>query len=303
MNKINIVTSYINPDTDGIACSIAVAKMLAMEGEQWFPAVLGSIGDETQFVLQQLGVAEPRILSSVANVNKIALVDTHHRAQLPLDFLFEKVVLIIDHHPNGDDGLFPSATITNEKVGAAASIVAKLLIEQEILDATILQLLGCAILSNTLYFSAPSTTDFDRDIYARINEITQISEEVIDGMFEQRSLILKKDMYAALRSDFKVFDTKSGKVGISQIEAYNLEVSIDIEKSVSALKKIAHEKGLSLCLFNGVDIKTKRSFVLAANKESARLLCKIFKLNNYTAPQVFNKILLRKTDFVPPLNV
>lgn len=90
MNKINIVTSYINPDTDGIACSIAVAKMLAMEGEQWFPAVLGSIGDETQFVLQQLGVAEPRILSSVANVNKIALVDTHHRAQLPLDFLFEK---------------------------------------------------------------------------------------------------------------------------------------------------------------------------------------------------------------------
>ena len=94
-----------------------------------------------------------------------------------------------------------------------------------------------------------------------------------------------------------MFDTKSGKVGISQIEAYNLEVSIDIEKSVSALKKIAHEKGLSLCLFNGVDIKTKRSFVLAANKESARLLC------NYTAPQVFNKILLRKTDFVPPLNV
>lgn len=43
MNKINIVTSYVNPDTDGVACSIAMAKLLSVGGKQWFPVLLGSM--------------------------------------------------------------------------------------------------------------------------------------------------------------------------------------------------------------------------------------------------------------------
>lgn len=303
MNKINIVTSYFNPDTDGIACSIAMAKLLsAKEGDQWFPTILGSIGDETRFILRQLCINEPTIISSFSNVNKITLVDTHHRSQLPHEFPYEKVVTIIDHHPNGDDSCFPLASITNEMVGAAASIVAKLFIDHQMLDSSILQLLGFAILSNTLNFSAPSTTVFDRNIYSMINDIVKISEEIVDRMFEQRCTILKKDMYSALSADFKTFDTKVGMVGISQIEAYNLESIIDIPSSTSALNQISCEKGLSLCLFNGVDIKTERSLVIAANKKSADLLCNIFKLDTYNDPLVFDRILLRKTDFVPLLN-
>lgn len=302
MNRINIVTSYVNPDTDGIACSIAMAKMLSATGVQWLPVIFGSTGDETKFVLQQLGISAPRQLSLFDDVDQITLVDTHHESQLPQDFPFEKVVTIIDHHPNGDDELFPSATIINEKIGAAASIVAKLLFERNLIDITMLRLLGFAILSNTLNFSAPSTTNFDRDVYARIESITQIPEDLINGMFEQRSAILKEDIYTALCADFKVFDTKSGKVGISQIEAYSLEVLVDAPKAVSALEKIAHEQRLDLCFFNGVDIKTKRSIVLPANHESAELLRKIFKLDSYKVPQIFDRILLRKTDFVPLLN-
>lgn len=303
MNKINIVTSYINPDTDGIACSIAMAKMLSVTEEQWFPVTFGSIGDETKFVLQSLEISAPKTLLSFADVDQIMLVDTHHASQLPQNFPFEKVITIIDHHPNGDDGLFPSATITNEKVGAAASIVAKSLFEQHLTDPVILRLLGFAILSNTLNFSAPSTTEFDREIYDKIESITPISENLINGMFEQRSAILKKDIYTALCADFKVFDTKSGKVGIAQIEAYDLETLIDASKAIPALARIADEKGLDLCFFNGVDIKAKCSIVLAANHESANLLCRIFKLDSYEGPQRFDRILLRKTDFVPPMNV
>ena len=178
-----------------------------------------------------------------------------------------------------------------------------MLLERHLTDTTILHLLGAAILSNTLNFSAPSTANFDRDTYAKIESITQISEEFINGMFEQRSVILKEDIYTALYSDFKVFDTKFGRVGISQIEAYNLETLIDVSATVSTLERISHEKRIGLCFFNGVDIKTKRSIVLAANHESADLLCKIFKLDSYNVPQIFDRILLRKTDFVPLLNI
>lgn len=38
--KNNYVLSYINPDTDGIACSIAMAKLLSLENEKWLPGFL-----------------------------------------------------------------------------------------------------------------------------------------------------------------------------------------------------------------------------------------------------------------------
>jgi len=280
-----------------------MARLLSTESEKWFAAILGSIGDETAFILKQLGIQPPEAITSYDEVAKIMLVDTHHKVQLPLSFPFEKVTTIIDHHPNGDGDAFPLAHIVNEKVGAAASIVAKMYFDKQIKDATMLSLLGFAILSNTLNFSAPSTSDFDKDIFKQISANYPISNAVIDGMFEQRSLILRKDMYAALSADFKVFDTKLGKVGISQIEAYNLESLIDIKKSVAALKQIANEKELNLCLFNGVDIKSKCSLVLAANNASKKLVCSIFKLEKYTEPQMFDRILLRKTDYIPPLNM
>ena len=92
--KNNYVLSYINPDTDGIACSIAMAKLLSLENEKWLPGFFGSIGEETMFILKQLNI--PMVNKEVLfdETEKIVLVDTHHKAQLPVDFPYNKVVLI-----------------------------------------------------------------------------------------------------------------------------------------------------------------------------------------------------------------
>lgn len=299
----NYVMSYINPDTDGIACTIAMAKLLSLKNENWIPVVFGSIGRETLFVLNSLEISIPSTDILLDEVEKIVLVDTHHKSQLPIDFPYDKVVSIIDHHPNGDEDLFPIADILNQKIGAAASLVAEMYIESKIIDIPILKLLGFAILSNTLNFCAPSSTEFDKNIFRQICNIAPINAEQIDRMFEQRSLILKKDIYVAIGADFKVFDTKFGRVGISQIEAYNLEKMIDVSQCADALQRLADEHELDLCLFNGVDIRFKRSLVIAANKQSQKLMCSLFQLSECRQYHVFNRILLRKTDFVPQLNM
>ena len=299
----NYVLSYINPDTDGVACSIAMAKFLSSKNEKWISGVLGSIGEETVFILQSLEIPFPDTNIVLDEVEKIVLVDTHHKSQLPMGFPYSKVVSIIDHHPNGDEDLFPTASITNQKIGAAASLVAEMYIEKGIVDIPILKLLAFAILSNTLNFFAPSSTEFDKKIFKRLCDIAPIDFELVDKMFERRSSILKKDIYTALKADFKVFYTKLGRVGISQIEAYNLENMIDISQCAVALQQIANEKGINLCLFNGVDIKFKRSIVIAANNQSQQLLSSLFDLSECKESHIFNRILLRKTDFVPQLNV
>lgn len=302
MNDINYVLSYINPDTDGIACSIAMANLLSLEGEKWIPGAFGAIGEETLFVLKSLGISIPEVKIDLKKAIKIVLVDTHHKAQLPKDFPYDKVVAIFDHHPNGNDDLFPSANITNRKIGAAASIVAELYLKRDIINVPMLRLLAFAILSNTLNFSAPSSTEFDHNIFEWICRIAPIEPEIVDRMFEQRSLVLKKDLYTALCTDFKIFDTKSGRVGISQLEVYDLEKLIDISGCIDALQRIASENNIGLCLFNGVDIKSRRSVVVAANNQTQELVKSLFDLDGCRKFQVFNRILLRKTDFVPQLN-
>ena len=299
----NYVMSYINPDTDGIACTIAMAKLLSLKNENWIPVVFGSIGRETLFVLNSLEISIPSTDILLDEVEKIVLVDTHHKSQLPIDFPYDKVVSIIDHHPNGDEDLFPIADILNQKIGAAASLVAEMYIESKIIDIPILKLLGFAILSNTLNFCAPSSTEFDKNIFRQICNIAPINAEQIDRMFEQRSLILKKDIYVAIGADFKVFDTKFGRVGISQIEDKIFEKMIDVSQCADALQRLADEHELDLCLFNGVDIRFKRSLVIAANKQSQKLMCSLFQLSECRQYHVFNRILLRKTDFVPQLNM
>ena len=301
MNK-NYVLSYINPDTDGIACSIAMAKLLSSKKEKWYPVVLGAIGEETIFILKKLNISIPSTEVLWRNAEKIVLVDTHHKSQLPADLPYNKVVAIIDHHPNGDDYLFPVADIINKEIGAAASFVAEMYLNEGIVDIPTLKLLACAILSNTLNFCAPSSTEYDKKIFHKVCDIAPIDVRLVDKMFEQRSLVLKKDIYVALGADFKVFDTKIGKVGISQIEAYNLEKMINVSQCVEALQRIANEKKLNYCLFNGVDIKIKKSVVVAANKQSQELLCLIFGLSECRETYVFDRILLRKTDFIPQLN-
>ena len=302
MSGKNIILSYVNPDTDGVACAIGMATLLSSTDEKWEPVLMGSVGMETCYVLGKAGIPKPQIITHFQDVDKIILVDTHHVAQLPMQFPYDKVIMIIDHHSNGDDNIFTNATIRNEKIGAAASIVAEELILKEKMSSNLAFMLGCAIVSNTLNFTAPSTTEYDRNIYDIIKGIVDISDQDIEEMFNYRSSILTQNIYDALKADFKVFNTKVGSVGIAQIEAYNLDNVINLHQTVEALDRIAHEKELDYCLFNGVDIKKQTSIVLAANRISENLICKIFEINQYTEPVRIDRILLRKTDFVPKLN-
>ena len=300
----NYVTSYINPDMDGAACSIALARLLSQPGERaYVPVVFGNISDETSFVLRHLGIDAPSAVCCLANARSVALVDTHHRVQLPDSFPFDKVELIIDHHTNGDDPLFPNAAITNRRIGAAASIVADMYFSKGIVDQKMLPLLGFAILSNTLNFSAPSTSDFDTQVFSRIEGLFPFDEKVISEMFLRRASVLKSGLTAALLSDFKVFETKRATVGIAQLEAYELMSQIDVEEVRRSLSQIATEKGIQYCMFNGVDIKVKKSIVVCANDDTAKLASEALKTAFLGCCATFDRILLRKTDFVPLLNV
>ena len=64
-------------------------------------------------------------------------------------------------------------------------------------------------------------------------------------MFEQRSAALTKDIYTAMCADFKIFDTKFGKVGIAQIEAYGLKHSLMRQRRFPFWQELPMKKDLA----------------------------------------------------------
>lgn len=64
MQKI-LVFGHKNPDTDSVASSIALSYLKNKEGYNTEPRVLGSINNETRFILNYFNVSEPKYLNDV----------------------------------------------------------------------------------------------------------------------------------------------------------------------------------------------------------------------------------------------
>ena len=284
-----VITSYSNPDTDGVACMIGLNALYP----QFKPVVTGTVSAETSFVLERVGIEEPVNVKKLnADTEEIIVVDTHHRAQLGEEFPYAKVTLVIDHHPSGDDELFTNANIDNRKIGAAASIVGEMVLASDIADVEIAKLLQYAIVSNTLNFTAPSTSGFDKEIFDRLSNISSISDEEIDEMFKHRS-------YKSVLSDVKKFDMGNGQIAIAQLEQYGMQ--LDIEKVKAELNRYRKENLLLFTVLNYVDIKNKRSLVVFSEGITDSEASDTFGLQVNDGVYRVDKILLRKTDFVPAL--
>lgn len=299
----NYVTTYINPDTDGIACMIATAAFRARDDEPWVPVRFGNIDFESQFVLEKLNLSPPIEAPAndgkpLADADNIILVDTHHIAQLPKNFPYDKVIQIIDHHPKGDDDAFPNAKITNEKIGAAASLVAKTYLDAGSTDERTLRLLAFAIASNTLNFKGRVTTDFDRGIYADITKRYPISERDITDMLHSRLRILDGGLRAAIESDIKIYDTANGPVGISQLKMPGIIPAIDADEAIAELGAIATDRGVKYFALNAGDTDMGKSLVLTANGATDDLLSQHFGVKFGNNQHLFDRILARKIDFV-----
>ncbi|MDL2295378.1 DHH family phosphoesterase [Lachnospiraceae bacterium OttesenSCG-928-E19] len=291
----NYVTSYVNPDLDGIACSIALAKLLG-----WTPVYFGGIDCESEFVLNLLNIDVPVHVTDISDADHVALVDTHHVMQLDPSVPLDRVTLIYDHHPNGNDDKFPNAQITNETIGAAASLIAKRYLDEGINDEKMLRLLGYAIASNTVDFTTVNATDFDRKIFAQITKLYPISHDEIWAMLRSRANIMKRGLRPVIESDIKIFDTAYGRIGISQIGVPGLNDIIDIDAIKPILHDVANDLGLKYFLMNGGDAGANTSIVISANNETTELLRKHFRKPFENNVEKFDRMLLRKKDFIFP---
>jgi len=296
------IVSHKSPDTDSIVATIVYSKLLNKQGIDAVPVKLGELNKETEFLLDKFDVEAPKTVKKLDEGAKVVLVD-HNEPSQSIENLAElNLVGIIDHHKfsiNTNTPLY----IRSEAIGSTCSIVYKLYkeagIELEKVDA---QLLIAGIISDTLYFRSPTTTEEDRKILEELDKFVQFNslEDFSLDLFNAKSDLGDLTIVEMVKLDYKVFTFAGKKYGIGVMETTNAQFGLDRKSEVvSTLQQIKKEDNLAGVFFSILDILNEENLTLFPGKFEKDLLVKVFGASIEADVAKLGSVLSRKKEMVP----
>ncbi|MCD0157888.1 MULTISPECIES: manganese-dependent inorganic pyrophosphatase [unclassified Deinococcus] len=303
------VFGHLNPDTDAITAALVYARLLTRQGVDAQAFRLGELNFETAFVLREAGVDAPALLPELPAGAAVALVDHNESAQSAPNLAELNVTRVVDHHKLGDLSTAQPAYLRFEPVGCTGTILLKLHREAglsvEPLDA---RLMLSAVLSDTLHFRSPTTTQEDRDAVAFLAPVAGIEdvEAYALAMFAAKSDLGDTPAEALLRMDYKVFpfgDVAAPQAwGIGVIETTNPAYVFGRQAELlAAMDQVKAQDGLAGVLLSVVDIlnETNRTLVLSATE--GKVLSEAFGVTVDGPVADLGRRISRKKQIVPTL--
>ncbi|MEM5852785.1 MAG: manganese-dependent inorganic pyrophosphatase [Candidatus Aenigmatarchaeota archaeon] len=242
------VVGHKAPDTDSVCSAIVYAGLKGFK-----PVVAGEINEETKYVLDYFKVPIPEKIEN-ASGKTLVLVD-HNEPSQRVDGA-EKIIAIIDHHKMNFN--YPEPIFVHvEPVGSTATIIAKMFLEEIKKDETYSGLLLAAILSDTVVFKSPTTTEDDRKIAEELAKVAKIPDMIKFGIEikKVKTNIKNREIPDIILEDFKDYEFFGKKVGIGQVEVVDLE-EVEERKGeiLDFLKKLKEDRGYEIVLFMATDI-------------------------------------------------
>lgn len=295
-----LVTGYIDPDLDSLACTYAYAYFLRKKGEMAVASISGKHHEEAEHVLREYGIGFEVKTFNPEDFEKIVLVDASDLEAIDNKIDLKKVIEIIDHRRVNMSDKFPNALVQIEPVGAAATLIAEKFIDNNV-DFTkeLATLIYGAIISNTLNFKANVTTDRDRKIAKVLKDEFGFSDDFAHKMFLAKSDFSGDKAVAAVRGDFANFggyDIGPIKVGIGQIEMIGGKKLAEENKDLISkeLNKIAKEKGLDVTFLSIVDLEANQNVFVVPSRTAEDLLEKIFNIETRDKIAIRPGFIMRK---------
>lgn len=237
------------------------------------------------------------------NRKKVILVDHNERTQSVHGLEDAEVLEILDHHRIADIQTGNPIYFRNEPVGSTSTIVASIFFENGIRPSKkVAGLLCAAIISDTLLFKSPTSTNVDKLMLKRLSEIANIDvDNFAREMFKAGTSLKDRTADEIFHQDFKVFTLNSLKIGISQISTMDLEGFTEMKAEMLALmEKKAVDSGFNLLVFMLTDILKGGSELLVAGKEK-EIVARAFNLKLNGTGVYLPGILSRKKQVIPPI--
>lgn len=256
-------------------------------------------------MLDRFSVASPPRLDPISEGETVAIVDTNNPEELSDNIEKAEIVEIIDHHKLFG-GLTTSAPIkiTMAPVACTATLIWRKIQGSGLqVDPGIAGLMLSAIVSDTLKFTSPTTTEEDKEVAQALSEMCKTNiDELADNMFAAKSDLAGMSARDILNVDSKVFEFSGKKVRISVLETTNPDnakgLKDDIEK---ALQEIKNEEQLDYVFFFVINIVTSTASLLITGEEEGKIAQEAFDEVVKDSFMVLPGVVSRKKQIVPAI--
>ena len=296
------------PDTDSTGSAIIWAWYLnEVKGQAAEPILLGTPNTEAAFMLKRWGFATPEIISNLTNDTQVVVVDTNNPAELPSNINNTDIIAIIDHHKlvGGLETKGP-ISITIRPVACTATIMHNLMGDDATrMPAAIKGVMLSCILSDTLEFRSPTTTDQDQALAEILATDLSLSIPNYSAeMFAAKSDISQFSDTELLQMDSKEYVVQGFKFRVSVLETTSPKTVLDRKASLmAAMPSVAAEDGVDHVLLFVVDILNQEATMLIPNTISKSLAEKSFGVIVTRDIVLLPGIMSRKKQIIPHLKV
>ena len=239
-------------------------------------------------------------LLRAANINdvnkkKVILVDHNQLAQSAEGLSEAEILEIVDHHNLGTIGTSLPISFRTMPVGCTCTIIYKLYQESGIeIPKTIAGLMLSAILSDTMIFKSPTTTEIDKNVAYELAKITGLD---IDSygyeMFKAGSSIKGMTADDILNMDIKSYKVKDDEISIAQVFTMDYEeIKKDIDQYISLLDNL-HTNGNKVATLFITDVIKNGSYLICNNK-AKDIMKEAFNLNDFHQGYYLDNVVSRK---------
>ena len=294
------VVGHKSPDSDTVCSAIAVADLKRQLGFECEARIAESkINAETKFILNRFGVDVPTVLDN-AKGEEIILVDHSDLSQAVNGAGEAKIVGIVDHHKLGDVSTSVPVEVLIRPLGCNCTIIKGLFdYYKKKISKNIAGLMLGAILSDSVIFRSPTTTDEDRIVAKELGAIAGVEDLEKFGMemFKVKSAVDGVSAKDLVVRDYKDFDIKGKKIGVGQLELVDLEMVSDIKDNLIIEMGKLKDSGRVAVFLMLTDIMKRGSELLCVSDENG-LREKIFGEND---DGWYDGMMSRKKQIVPNL--
>ena len=301
MNKL-YVFGHTKPDTDSIASAIVFAKLQKALGIDAVAYKLGEVNKETKYALKTFEVEEPETLESIEENANVVMVDNNEFSQSVEGIEKANIKMVIDHHKIKFETVEPIYYIA-EPVGCTATILYKLYKQNDVeITKPIAGLMLSAIVSDTLLFKSPTSTEQDKFIAGKLSDIAGL--DVYDYGYRMLKAGTNLDGYTAseiINTDSKPFEKDGIKFVISQVNSADVDSVLEKQKELeTAIENEILLNNLDCYVFMVTDILNASSkAIVLGNRRDVFEKAYNTKLFNNTA--ILDGVVSRKKQVLPKI--
>ncbi|MBT8413391.1 MAG: manganese-dependent inorganic pyrophosphatase [Boseongicola sp.] len=302
------VFGHKSPDTDSTGSPIIWAWYLSeCRGTPAQARLLGEPNTEALYVLRRWNLDRPELLEDVTADDECVIVDTNNVAELPASINEARVTEVIDHHMlAGGLKTRGPINITVRPVACTATIMYDLMgADADKMPTHIKGAMLSCILSDTLEFRSPTTTDVDRKLAEKLAAELNIDiRDYAAEMFAAKSDVSSYSDSELLRMDSKAYEVDGMKFRVSVLETTSPGTVLSRKDGIMEdLTAVAEDDGVDHVLFFLIDILSEEALMFIQNDTVRAVAEKSFGVsapgNMVTLPGVVS----RKKQIIPALKV